>query len=110
MENKVFKSMLVSVSLLCGICLDGTAQENQKATFKLTDCLNYALENSYEVRKAGFDTEEASAQLKETKGALLPQLSGSANLTHNIKLPVTVVQDFPEEGQSFKMSLGTRTM
>jgi outer membrane protein TolC len=108
MTNKVFKSMFFSVSLLCSICLDGRAQENQKAIFKLTDCLNYAFQNSYEARKAGFDTEESKAQLKETKGALLPQVSASADLTHNIKLPVTMVQDFPTPGESFSMALGTK--
>jgi outer membrane protein TolC len=88
--------------------MDVAAQDNQKTTLDLQACLDYALRNSYEVRKAFLDTEESNAQLKESKGALLPQLSGSANLTDNIKLPVAVVQDFPEEGQAFKMSLGTK--
>ncbi|KAA6340187.1 Outer membrane protein TolC [termite gut metagenome] len=110
MEIKVFKSMLFSVCLLCGICLDGAAQENQKATFKLTDCLNYAFQNSYEARKAGFDTEESNALLKEAKGALLPQLSGSASLTDNIKLPVTFMPGdfFGAPGEDVGISLGMK--
>jgi outer membrane protein TolC len=71
--------------------MDVAAQESQKTTLNLQECLDYALRNSYEVRKAFLDTEESKAQLKESKGALLPQLSGSASLTDNIKLPVTMM-------------------
>jgi outer membrane protein len=58
-----------------------------QTTFTLQQCIDYALENSVQVQNAILDEEIAQAKVKETIGIGLPQISGSASLMHNNKLP-----------------------
>jgi outer membrane protein TolC len=70
--------------LTAGLCATVSAQEQR--TLTLNDCFNYAFKNSYELRKGALDVQESEAAHKENKAALLPQLSGTASLTDNIKI------------------------
>ncbi|MFY0600848.1 MAG: TolC family protein [Cyclobacteriaceae bacterium] len=49
----------------------------QEKTFSLEDCIEYALENATDVKNAILDEELAEAQIKETIGIGLPQISGT---------------------------------
>ena len=70
--------------------MKGIAQEDPQATFSLQECLQYALQNNYAVHKSGFDVQESEAAYKENQSALLPQLSGTASVTDNIKLATSL--------------------
>ncbi|MDR2824930.1 MAG: TolC family protein, partial [Prevotellaceae bacterium] len=74
--------------ILTGICTATLAQEQVKEpqAFTLTDCFAYAFRNSYDLRKSALDIQETDAAHSENKAALLPQLSGKASLTDNIRL------------------------
>ncbi|MBK5278307.1 MAG: TolC family protein [Bacteroidia bacterium] len=61
------------------------AQEAQ--SFTLDQCIEYALQNSINAKNAAIDQQIAAARVKETIGIGLPQVSGSASLVHNQKLP-----------------------
>jgi outer membrane protein TolC len=89
---------------------ESPAQESKPATFNLQERLRYALENSYEVHKAQFGAEEASALHKEAKGALLPQVNGSASATNNLRLPVTYMPGdfFGAQGENIGVELGVK--
>jgi outer membrane protein TolC len=69
---------------MAGRCATTSAQEQRVLT--LTDCFDYAFKNSYDLRKVALDIQESDAAHKESKAALLPQLSGTASLTDNIKI------------------------
>ncbi|MDR1120742.1 MAG: TolC family protein, partial [Dysgonamonadaceae bacterium] len=84
---RVLKTIFLSLLLLGGISLTGTAQE---VTFDLQECLQYAVQNSYELHKAKFQTQEAEAGYREAKSALLPQLNGSLSATDNVKLATSM--------------------
>lgn len=75
---KLFVLMLV-------LLLAGHA--NAQQTFTLDQCLDYALKNSIHVQNAVLDEEIATARVKETIGVGLPQISATASLVHNPKLP-----------------------
>lgn len=62
------------------------AQENEPKSFTLDQCIEYALENSYDISNARLEEQIAVAKVKETIGIGLPQISGSAGITHNQKL------------------------
>ncbi len=63
------------------------AQENDAKSFTLNQCIEYALNNSYDISNAKLEEQIAVAKVKETIGIGLPQVSGSAGVTHNQKLP-----------------------
>ena len=62
------------------------AQENDATSFTLNQCIEYALNNSYDISNAKLEEQIAVAKVKETIGIGLPQISGSAGITHNQKL------------------------
>lgn len=62
------------------------AQENESKPFTLDQCIQYALSNSYDISNAKIEEQIAVAKVKETIGIGLPQISGSAGVTHNQKL------------------------
>jgi len=71
--------------LMLGLLIAG--QLNAQQTFTLDQCIDYALKNSISVQNSVLDEQIASAKVKETIGIGLPQISASASLVHNPKLP-----------------------
>jgi outer membrane protein TolC len=64
-----------------------TAQAPKQLT--LQDALKYALEANHDARKARLDVENAEYRINEVKARALPQINGSASVTHNALLPLT---------------------
>ena len=56
--------------------------ENLTNEFTLNKCLEYALNNSYLLKKSHFKTLEADAKFDELQSDGLPQISGFARLDH----------------------------
>ncbi|GHV19998.1 transporter [Bacteroidia bacterium] len=110
MKNKKMKTIVFSLLLLCGFCLKGKAQENSPVTFNLQECLQYALQNSYEMHKSKFDVGESEAAHREAKSGLLPQISGSVSYTDNIKLPTMLMPGdfFGMPGEFIGVELGAK--
>ncbi|MBT1699327.1 TolC family protein [Fulvivirgaceae bacterium PWU4] len=64
------------------------AQQSQTGqAFTLEQCIQYALDNSANVKNAVIDEQIADARVKETRGIGLPQIDGSVTVQHNSKLP-----------------------
>jgi outer membrane protein TolC len=86
--KKNFGIYAVILLLMAGIYGKSVAQEPVTTVriLTLSDCFDYAFQNSYELRKAVLDAQESDAAHEENKAALLPQVSGSATLKNNIKL------------------------
>ncbi|GAB1446774.1 MAG: TolC family protein [Cyclobacteriaceae bacterium] len=81
--SRVYILSFLSIFFISGAAV---AQENAPNTFTLDQCVKYALENSYNIANAKIDEQIAVAKVKETIGIGLPQISGSAGVTHNQKL------------------------
>ena len=82
-------TLLVTFILLSSLKI--RAQQNPQARtyqFNLKECLEYAYENQDSLKNAKLDIESARYKVKETTGLGLPQISGSANLQHYLKVPV----------------------
>ena len=82
----IIRISTIAMLFMTGVCGGTLAQDNTKQLLTLSDCFDYAFQNSYDVRKAGLDIKESEAAHKENKAALLPQISGSASLKDNVKL------------------------
>ncbi len=71
--------------LMLVLLMAGQARAQQ--SFTLEQCIDYALKNSIDVQNALLDQQIATAKVKETIGIGLPQISASASVVHNPKLP-----------------------
>lgn len=70
--------------LLIGLAIAPAVQA--QTTFTLQQCIDYALENSVNVKNALVDQQIANARVKETVGIGLPQIDATASVQHNQKL------------------------
>ncbi len=97
------KHIILIVSLICAVALNGFAQQappdSQKYNFTVADCINYAYEHQHDVKNANLDVESAGYHVKEIVGQGFPQINASASFTDYIKSPVIVVTPT----QSFKI-------
>ncbi|MGE0771714.1 MAG: TolC family protein [Cyclobacteriaceae bacterium] len=74
---------IYSLALLTLVAIAGFGQQQ----FSLQQCIDYALENSIDVKNAVLDQRIAQARVNETIGIGLPQVSGDVSIIHNQKLP-----------------------
>ena len=88
---------LFTLILLTSIWSGAWAQQGGQA-FTLDQCIQYALENSIQTKNALIDEDIAKARVKEITGVGLPQISGSASVTHNEKLQRFFTAYSPEGG------------
>jgi outer membrane protein TolC len=78
---KIFALILI---LLPGVSLGQETQGGQ--SFTLEQCVQYALDNSINVKNAAIDEKIADGRVKETRGIGLPQIDGKVQLLHNEQL------------------------
>jgi outer membrane protein len=87
--------------LLCGPLHSATAPPPEALRLSLEDARAYALENSFEVRKAGIDTEAARQKLREIVASGLPQITSGIGYNNNMILATSLIPNFfdgkPEE-------------
>jgi outer membrane protein len=96
--KRLFQLLIISMV----VPVWGNAQQQGAApsTFSLDQCIQYALDNSVNIKNAVIDEEIADARVKETRGIGLPQVDATVGLLHNQKLPRFFAQYFtPVEGQ-----------
>jgi outer membrane protein len=83
----------------------GESQAAQTAqAFTLDQCIQYALENSINVKNAVIDEQISAAKVKETRGIGLPQIDASVSLQHNQKLPRFFSKYDPDQPGIFDLS------
>lgn len=94
--NLLIKQMKLIPLLLLGLFLTESATAQQQLTLK--EALNYAVQNSVNVRKARLDIEGGQYKTQEIRSQALPQISGNASLTYNPIIGQLVIGD-----QSFQL-------
>jgi outer membrane protein TolC len=110
MNKRISKTIFLFLLLLGWISPKGKAQETNPVTFDLQECLQYAVQNSYELHKAKFQIQEAEAGYREAKSGLLPQLNGSVSATNNVKLATSMFPGdmFGMPGEYIGVEMGVR--
>jgi outer membrane protein TolC len=95
--KRVYKLLILFLS----VPLLTMAQQNESVqALSLEQCVQYALDNSINIKNAAIDEEIADAKVKETRGIGLPQVDATVGLLYNQKLPRFYAQYFtPVEGQ-----------
>jgi outer membrane protein len=86
------------------------AQEPVKLTLK--DAIKYALEANQEARKARLDMENSEYRIDEVRSRALPQVSGSASLTHNPLLQMSALPNIfganPNPNETILIAFGQK--
>lgn len=86
---------LALIILGCSICYTLTGQDTVKAkSLSLTECIEYALEHNYNLKKTNYDIEKAKLSNSEMLGALMPQINGSASFNDNLKKAKFIMPNF----------------
>lgn len=79
--NTIIKQIKTIPLLLLGLVLSNAASAQEALTLK--DALNYALQNSVNVRKAKLDIDRGRYKTQEIRSQALPQITGNAGLNYN---------------------------
>jgi outer membrane protein len=94
--NMNLKQIKVIPLLLLGLLLSNYGKAQQLLTLK--DAVNYAVENSSNVRRAKLDIQGGKFKTQEIRSEALPQISANGGLTYNPIIGQLVVGD-----QSFQL-------
>ena len=90
----LFRKTLIikTISVCCYISFTVTNLFSQE-TYSLQHCIEYAVKNNRNLKKAQYDKEKAACARTEVLGALLP-VGGSANLNNNLKKAKFIMPNF----------------
>lgn len=80
--------LLALVAVLATSSLRLTAQEEAPPVFSLEEAVGYAMSNSNTIRNAQVDILDAEQVVKESLSTGLPQINGSLDFNHFLKVPV----------------------
>ena len=87
MKTSVRQKLLILFMLISA----GSASAQDTLRFSLPEAVAYAMQNSYVIRNSSLDVEAAKKKVWETIATGLPQVSGTANYSDNLNLPVQLV-------------------
>jgi outer membrane protein len=111
-NNKQLSGLRQWVVLLMVLLSGNYLQAQQSLPLTLKDALNYALEANQEARKARLDVENSQYKIEEVKSRALPQLNGSAALTHNPLLQMSALPNIfgpnPNPNETILIAFGQK--
>ncbi|HYG19997.1 MAG TPA: TolC family protein [Ohtaekwangia sp.] len=102
--KRYYQTLLLSLVIPLWTHGQSTPPATDGATFTLEQCIQYALENTVEVKNARVDEQISQARVKETVGIGLPQVDASVGITHNQKLARFYQTYDPTQPAFFDMS------
>ncbi|MET3114500.1 outer membrane protein [Pedobacter sp. CG_S7] len=94
--NRMIKQIKLIQLILLGLFFTEVASAQQQLTLK--QALNYAVENSENIRKSRLDIDGGRFKTEEIRSQALPQLTGNSSLTYNPIIGQLVIGD-----QSFQL-------
>lgn len=98
------KIVVLLVSLSITASLPGWAQ----TSWSLKKCIDYGLQHFGTVKIAGYQVETANQQARQALGLYLPQVSGSASFTDNVKLQTSVIPAGPLTPEPIRVVFGQK--
>jgi outer membrane protein len=88
------KFWLSNMAGSCLLLLSAGAMAQQKNEFSIKQCVDYANQNSVQVKNALLDVQIQNQTNKQITAAAMPQVNGSIGTTHYFDVPVTSLPDF----------------
>lgn len=69
--------------IIASLLLVSVVSTAQQKVWSIQDCMEYAIKNNIQIQQQNLLTQDADLNIKDAKGAYLPNLSASANSTWN---------------------------
>lgn len=106
-------SKVKAALMLLAVLLGTTVLRAQTpATLGLKEALNYALQANQNARKARLDVENSQYKINEVRSQTLPQVNGSASLTHNPLLQMSALPNIfgpnPNPNETILVAFGQK--
>lgn len=86
---KLFSKQLMLLLLAALVVVPGMAQNADPEAFTLEECIEFAIQHNANVKNERVNRNIAKAQIGEIRAQGLPQISGTADLTNNLEIPVS---------------------
>lgn len=83
------KKLFILLASAILLSLPAFAQEKEDRSFTLEESIKFAIQHNVNIKNERLNQGIAKAQVRETLAQGLPQISGSADLTHNLEIPVS---------------------
>jgi outer membrane protein len=98
--------------LLAVLWSTSALQAQAPTTLSLKEALNYALQANQTARKARLDVENSQYKIDEVRSQTLPQINGSATLTHNPLLQMSALPNIfgpnPNPNETILIAFGQK--
>lgn len=111
MNNLEQKLLSVIASIVFIFTASVTIAQTPKP-LTLKEALNYALEANQEARKARLDVENSRYKIDEVRSRTLPQVNGSASITHNPILQMSALPNLfgpnPDPNETILVAFGQK--
>lgn len=82
MRTMTFKSLMIGLSCVLGLCLPMQAQDSLRLELSLEEAQNYALENNRTLKNASIDVLKSRASHWQSVASMLPQVSAKADYSN----------------------------
>jgi len=104
---KLFKNITVAFLVLF---VFSRANAQDVYQFSLSEAINYAMENNYDVIYSEKNIEAAKQQMREATSFGLPQLSGAIDYSDNIERSTSLIpgEFFGQPGEDIEIQFGTK--
>lgn len=96
---------------LCFLLLANTVKAQEYTNvYSLKECLDFAVNNSYEMHKSNLEIQEADYQIGEAKSGILPQVNVNGGYDKYIALPSVVLpgEIIGQPGTQIPVQMGTK--
>ncbi|NPA38067.1 MAG: TolC family protein [Chlorobi bacterium] len=108
--NERLKSLGLSFLMLLGISNAGRAQQSDTLVVSFNEALQYATENAYQSKSAGYDIAAAQKQVWEYLSVGFPQVNMAGGLNDNLSIQENYITMEDEQGnkQVIKIKFGSQ--
>ncbi len=99
------------ILVLIGIILSVSASvKAQQTTYTLAECIDFAVNNSYESKRSRYAENEAEYSVSEAKAGLYPQIKATGDLNHSLILPTTMLPGelIGQSGTQIPVQMGSK--
>lgn len=88
---KIVNKQAIVILLFAAFQSIQLSAQNNNNRVTLSQCLNLALENNYQIKQAKYDEVISKAKTKEVTADVFPQVNVAAGITNNISIPVFIL-------------------
>jgi outer membrane protein len=110
--SRVRHGLFILAALFSGMLVQAQTQAQAPVVLPLKDALNYAVKANQDARKARLDVENSQYQIDEVRARALPQINGSAALTHNPLLQLSALPNIfgpnPNPNETILIAFGQK--